>query len=171
MAKILVVDTKDQIIGSKERAAVSSADIYRVSALWLTNSRSEVLLAQRAFTKAHDPGKWGPAVAGTVEEGETYESNIRKEIFEEIGLNELPLKLGPKLNRAASGREHRYFGQWFLAQADIDVQHLRHDPKEVAALRWFSRDEIQEHISRTPGQFLTIICEWVRGEVEFRPSN
>ena len=31
----------------------------------------------RSFTKSHDPGKWGPAVAGTVEEGETY--NFLKE--------------------------------------------------------------------------------------------
>ena len=32
------------------------------------------------------PEVWGPAVSGTNEEGETYDSNIIKEAQEEIGL-------------------------------------------------------------------------------------
>ncbi len=88
MSKIIVVDENDKEIGVKERSKITHDDIYRVSGLWLTNSKGEILLAQRSFNKPrdNDPGKWGPAVAGTVDEDETYKENIQKEIKEELGL-------------------------------------------------------------------------------------
>jgi isopentenyldiphosphate isomerase len=73
--KIIIVNEKDKEIGLKERGTLKTEDIYRVTALWITNSKDEILLAKRALTKSNDPGKWGPAVAGTVDEGETYEEN------------------------------------------------------------------------------------------------
>lgn len=85
-SKIIIVDENDTIIGHKNRDSMEDGDMYRVSALWIQNSKGDILLAQRSFDKRNDPGKWGPAVAGTVEEGETYESNIIKEAEEEIGL-------------------------------------------------------------------------------------
>lgn len=85
--RIQIVNENDEYIGAKERSEIDhGTDIYRVSALWLINSLGQVLLAKRAATKDHSPGKWGPAVAGTVEESETYDENIRKEAKEEIGL-------------------------------------------------------------------------------------
>ena len=78
---ITIVNEEDEIIGHKDRTSLDhETDIYRVAALWLTNSTGEVLIAQRALSKESSPGKWGPAAAGTVEEGETYESNIVKEV-------------------------------------------------------------------------------------------
>jgi NADH pyrophosphatase NudC (nudix superfamily) len=41
-------------------------------------------LTQRAATKKNDPDKRTSAVAGTVEKGETFETNIIKETQEEI---------------------------------------------------------------------------------------
>ena len=76
---IVVVDERDEVTGTKDYESVTSNDIYRVSALWIVNLRGEVLLAQRSFNKTKDPGTWGPAVAGTVEKGEDYDTNIVKE--------------------------------------------------------------------------------------------
>ncbi len=47
--------------------------------MWLRNSLGQSLLAKRSASKELDPSKWGPAVAGTIEAGQTYESNIYKE--------------------------------------------------------------------------------------------
>lgn len=71
-SQIIVVDKDDKIITYKKRGTLLSKDIYRVSALWITNKKGEVLLAKRAMDKKLYPGCWGPAVAGTVEKGETY---------------------------------------------------------------------------------------------------
>lgn len=74
-----VVNDSDEVIGHKFRNDIDFVkDIYRVAALWLTNSQGQVLIAQRLLTKDKDPGKWGPAAAGTLEKDETYESNIYK---------------------------------------------------------------------------------------------
>jgi isopentenyl-diphosphate delta-isomerase len=70
--KIIIVDDEDNIIGIKEREEVDKKNLrYRCSALWVKNSKGEILLAKRALTKKHSPGKWGPAVAGTLAENET----------------------------------------------------------------------------------------------------
>ena len=83
--KVIIVDENDNPIGLKYREDIDySKDTYRCTGIWITNSNDEVLIAQRKFTKDKDPGKWGPAVAGTIEEGETYESNAYKEMKEEI---------------------------------------------------------------------------------------
>jgi len=59
MSKVIMVDKNDNVVGSKERDSVGSGDIYRTSALWVTNSGGDILVAQRAFKKKNDPGKWG----------------------------------------------------------------------------------------------------------------
>jgi len=88
--KIIIVDENDNPIGLKERGTLDyDKDIYRVSALWITNSKGQILIARRALTKKQNPGKWGPGVAGTIDEGETYDSNIIKEAKEELGLQNI----------------------------------------------------------------------------------
>lgn len=84
---IPIVNLDDEIIGYKPRKDITLQDVYRVSALWIENSQGEILLAQRGFLKSVDPGKWGAAVAGTVEKDESYEENILKEMQEELGLS------------------------------------------------------------------------------------
>jgi len=56
--RIVIVNDEDEIIGHKERGTLVKEDIYRVAALWVTNSKGEILLAQRQLGKRHDPGKW-----------------------------------------------------------------------------------------------------------------
>ena len=55
------------VIGQKQRELLEPPDIFRSSSLWITNSKGEVLIAQRSHSKKLDPGKWGEAVGGVVE--------------------------------------------------------------------------------------------------------
>jgi len=149
--RIVVVDEQDEIIGYKERGTLTKDDIYRVSALWVTNSQGNILLAQRKFTKSHDPGKWGPAVAGTVDEGETYDSNIVKEAEEEIGLVDIKPTKGPK--RRVSG-EYNYFSQWYTLVVDKPAEDFVIQEEEVEQVKWFTRDELTHDIQAHPGRYL-----------------
>ncbi|TSA45734.1 NUDIX domain-containing protein [bacterium] len=154
MAKpnVQIVNENDEVIGSKPRGEVDpQKDIYRVSGLWITNSKDEILLAQRKFTKVNDPGKWGPAVAGTLEEGETHESNIYKEAEEEIGLTGVKFKLGPKNRR----REPRnYFGQWFLANVDRNIEDFKIQEEEVEKIAWVPKAELIEGFKNNPERYI-----------------
>ena len=127
--KIIIVDEEDNIIGCKERETAVLEDIYRVSALWVTNSQGKILLAKRALTKSHSPGEWGPAVAGTVEKGEEYLGNIIKEAEEEIGLKD-------------------------IVPQDKTLDEFVIDESEVAEVRWFTKDELQKEIQADPTKFL-----------------
>ena len=148
--RIPIVNEQDEIIGYKDREDRSQKDITRVSALWVTDKEGNVLLAQRAFSKKHHPGLWGPAVAGTVEEGETYESNIIKEAEEEIGLTEFNPILGPKIRRSSI---HEYFCQWFTFVADHDYMFTKRDG-EVEEVKWFSQNELIQLLQEKPQIFL-----------------
>lgn len=163
MALITIVDGNDAVIGSKERSERQSEDIYRVSALWLTNSKGEVLMAQRSPKKRNEPGVWGPAVAGTVEVDETYETNIVKEIGEEIGLHVKleDLSRGPHLR--VSHPDRNYFTQWFLLTRDIPVSELTPEQDAVGDLRWFEPTELLALFKAHPEQFTRAAGQWLPG--------
>lgn len=149
--RIIIVNDQDEIIGHKERGTLSREDIYRVSALWITNSKGDILLAQRKFTKSHDPGKWGPAVSGTLDEGETYESNILKEAEEEIGLRNILPTIGPKKHRKG---EYNYFTQWYTLKLDRIEEDFVIQEEEVEQVKWFTSDELLEELSRHREKYL-----------------
>ena|ERR1700733_1343376 len=155
--RIPIVNEQDEIIGYKERNETNSEDITRVSGLWVTDKDGNILLAQRAFTKKNDPGKWGPAVAGTVEEGETYESNIIKEMEEEIGLVNFVPVLSHKNRRSTS---HEYWGQWFTAVIDHDYPFKKQD-EEVEELKWFTKEELLKLLDEKPGMFLKEFSKYI----------
>jgi isopentenyldiphosphate isomerase len=148
--RIPIVNEQDEIIKNIDVSERQKGDIGRVSALWITNEKGEVLLAQRSFKKVRDPGKWGPAVAGTVEEGETYEENILKEAKEEIGLVNIKLKIEEKNRRSTS---HEYFSQWFSVIVDSKYPFVKQDI-EVEQIKWFTKDEILKLYKKNPNFFL-----------------
>jgi len=148
-----VVDKNDNIIGIKDRSEIDfNKDIYRVSALWLTNSKGEVLIAQRKLTKDRDPGLWGPAVAGTIEKGETYESNIYKEAEEEIGLTGVKFKTGPKLfvSPKDAPTPRSFFGQWFFGECDLAADKFILQEEEVEAVKWIKPKDLKQDIQQHP---------------------
>ena len=157
-AKIVIVNENDEIIGSKERGTLNQSDIYRVSALWIQNSKGEILLAQRSFNKKNNPGQWGPAVAGTIDEGESYESNIVKEAEEEIGLNNQEFQ---KSFHHFHDGEHKHFTQWFFALVDKEIEEFTIQEEEVEKIKWYSKEELLKELSESPNLFLTSIKQCV----------
>lgn len=154
--KIIIVDENDEQISAKERNIVTSEDIYRVSALWITNSDGEVLLAQRKWSKKNNPGMWGPAVAGTIEVGETYESNIYKEAEEEIGLTGVEVEAWFK--KLYEG-EHAHFTQWYRAALNWPIDKFQIQEEEVEAIRWISIPELKADIEQNPSKYLRSVIE------------
>lgn len=148
--RIPIVNEQDEIICYKDRKDRLPNELTRVAALWVGDEDGRVLLAQRAFTKKDSPGLWGPAVAGSVEEGETYESNILKEAQEEIGLTNFNLVLGPKVRRSGT---HDYFAQVFFTIIPKDYPLIKQDT-EVEQIKWFTKEEAFNLMSEKPEIFL-----------------
>ncbi len=150
--KIQIVNDQDQLIGVKERIEVDyKTDTYRVSALWLTNTKGQTLLAKRASVKDKDPNKWGPAVAGTIDEGETYDDNIYKEAMEEIGLNGEPFSKGPKIRIT---HPRNYFCQWYFVTLDRDTDSFVMQADEVDALEWIDIEQMKQELKTDPDKYV-----------------
>lgn len=153
--RIVIVNDQDEIIGYKEPGTVGLEDIYRVSALWVTNTNGDILLAQRAFTKKHHPGGWGPAVAGTIDEGESYDENIIKEAEEEIGLKDIKPQKSKKLRVTVATGDHNHFTQWYTLVIDKPAEDFVIQQEEVEQVRWLRRDELEKELREHPEQYLS----------------
>lgn len=159
MANVHIVDENDTLIGYKERSEIDyGKDIYRSAALWVTNPRSEVLIAQRKFTKDKDPGKWGPAVAGTIEKGEDYDENIYKEAEEEIGLT------GYKFIKVGKERLHEprhQFVQWYKVVVDKSIDEFTLQPEEVEKIEWIAFSELAKDVENNPDKYVQSMSQVV----------
>lgn len=150
-----VVDENDEIIGYKSRNEIDfKKDYYRIGCLWLTNSKGEVLLAQRLLSKDKDPGKWGPSAAGTLEKGETYESNIYKEADEELGLTGVEFTSVTKLKLE---KPRKSFLKLFKGSCDWPADKFILQPEEVEQVSWISIDELKKDIKKNPDKYVPSI--------------
>lgn len=150
---IVIVNENDIPIGVAERSTIDyKTQIYRVAALWVVNTKGHVLIAQRKLTKQKDPGKWGPSVAGTVEGGETYEQNIIKEAFEEIGLRDVDLQ---PVRKTYLDTPRKHFCQWFTARVDwTDTLNFKIQEDEVEAIAWIAIDDLVRDYKNFPKKYI-----------------
>lgn len=157
---VQIVDDNDVIIGHKKREDIHPEnDIYRVTALWVINSDKQILIAQRSLSKANNPGKWGMAVNGTVEDDETYEENVYKEAEEEIGLTNAVFRLGPKV-RVTSAKN--FFVQIFTAVVDWDISRFKIQEEEVERIMWISPDDLIKDFEEFPQKYTSNFPRIVR---------
>jgi isopentenyldiphosphate isomerase len=155
---VIIVDAQDQEIGVKPRSELTPEDTVRVTALWLTNSQGDILLAKRSDTKPLYPGLWGPAVGGTVSQGETYDDNIARETAEEIGLTSLELRKGPKMYFDFKRRPR--YTQWYFATIDRPAAAFSVQAEEVAEVKWFEPDWLLKDIAKHPELYLPSSARW-----------
>ena len=147
---VVIVDKNDKIIGYKDRNHLAKNDINRVSGLWITNSRGEILLAKRHRNKLHSPGKWQPGVAGTVNQGETYRKNIIKEAEEELGLKIIKPIISPKTKMNVY---HHHFTQWYMLKIDKAIDEFTIQKDETEKIKWFSSKELKKELKEHPEKF------------------
>lgn len=159
MSRVPIVNEQDELIGYKDRESLENKEIYRVSALWITNSQGQILLAQRSFSKVKHPGQWGPAVAGTVEEGENYDQNIIREAEEELGIVGMEFK---KVNKLRIYTTYNYFVQWYRLVLDRNVDEFRIQKEEVEKVKWFDREELKKELEDNPNNYLHSMEDYLR---------
>lgn len=157
---IPIVNSKDEIVGSKPRAVVDfNVDIFRTASLWITNSRGDVLLAQRKHDKKVDPGKWAEAVGGTVEGSDTYEETVVREAKEELGLNIDHPAIGPK---QFIETPCRYFVQWYKVTVDQPLEAFTIQQEEVEQLAWVPLTRLKQGLQTMPEKYIAAMPEIVR---------
>jgi isopentenyldiphosphate isomerase len=151
MADIVTVNENDEVIGSVKRSekySLGNGVYFRMTALWVQNDKGQVLLAKRTMTKDSNPGKWGWSVSGTVDAGETYESNIYKEAEEEIGLT------GFKFTELFGVKGYKGLGRVFGVRCNWPIEKFTKQDEEVDALEWVDSDKLAEDVVSNPDKYI-----------------
>ena len=140
--KLYIVDKNDAVLAVKTRAELTNNDCWRIVSIWITNDQGQILLQKRQSDKQINPGVWTAATEGTVDYGEDYITAAKRELAEEIDLDSIELKVGKKYygkwGNFGSRQCQSYFGIFNGEISDLSLQE-----DEVAALKWFTLDEIE----------------------------
>jgi isopentenyldiphosphate isomerase/intracellular septation protein A len=83
-----LVNAQGQIIGKAPRSACHRGEmlLHPVIHLHVLNNQKHIYLQKRPLNKLVQPGKWDTAVGGHISVGETLETALKREAWEEIGL-------------------------------------------------------------------------------------
>ncbi|MES2971091.1 MAG: NUDIX domain-containing protein [Patescibacteria group bacterium] len=155
----VVVDENDNVIEYKLRLQLLPTERIRIIAVWIENSQGHVLIAQRALSMKMDPGCWGPAAAGTVEKGQSYENCALKELEEELGIKFVTLNAFQK-QIYVSTRGHKRVCQWFKLIWDHPVTELKLHPDEVEAAKWIEKSDLARETQVNPDSFVGSASMW-----------
>lgn len=66
--------------------------IHRASYILVFNGANELFIQKRTMIKDIFPGFWDIAAGGVVLAGETYDESARRELFEELGVKDIPIE-------------------------------------------------------------------------------
>lgn len=152
--KIQYVDKDDLPIGSGTRENAWEKGIHhRLVRVILRDEKSRILIQQRSETKKSYPGRWTDSASGHVDEGETYETAVHREMKEEIGI-ETDLEFLGKflLVGHQRGVDVPVFNGVFEGTVASSTEiHFATD--EVSQVQWVGIEQLKHRIADDPNMF------------------
>jgi isopentenyldiphosphate isomerase len=106
-----IVDEEGRVTGSATRGECHNGShlLHPVVHLHVFNSKGELYLQKRPEWKDIQPGKWDTAVGGHIDDGETPEDALTREVGEELGITDyLPERVGKYVFDSQRERELVY---------------------------------------------------------------
>jgi len=90
-----VVDESGRVVGKAPRSVCHNGSklLHPVVHLHVRNSRGAIYLQKRPQNKLIQPGKWDTAVGGHIAFGEDLQTSLKREAWEEIGLQQFEARL------------------------------------------------------------------------------
>lgn len=106
------------------------------------NSNNEMLIQQRQPFKSGWSDMWDITVGGSAVSGETSQTAVERELFEEIGLKINFQNIRPNLTVNFDVG----FDDIYLIEKEVDINGLKLQYEEVQRVKWASIDEIYQKI-------------------------
>lgn len=123
---------------------------HRAVAVFIINSKQQVLLQKRSPKKKMWPNTWDITAGGHVLAGEFGFQSALREIEEELGIKfdkENITFIGATTSEnIKENMIDRHFNEYYIINKDIDETKLKLQEDEVSEVKWIDRDEIIKRI-------------------------
>ncbi|WP_276480501.1 isopentenyl-diphosphate Delta-isomerase [Paraflavitalea pollutisoli] len=151
--QVILVNEQDEAVGVMEKLeAHQKAVLHRAFSVFIFNSRGEMLLQQRAFSKYHSGGLWTNACCGHPSPGEQTADAAARRLGEEMGFTTQLDELFDFIYRSELDNglteyelDHVFAGTW-----DAPVYPVK---EEVNDFCYLSLDEIKQRLDSNPQQY------------------
>ncbi len=122
-------------------------EYYLAVHIWIVNGKGEYLIQKRDNEKPLWPGMWA-ATGGAAIAGETGMEAALREVEEELGIRPDP----KRMELLARIKREDFFTDIWLMRQEIDLDDIVMQQGEVCAVRWASREEIEQLVGS--GEFV-----------------
>lgn len=123
---------------------------HKAVALFIINSKGQVLLQKRSANKKMWPNMWDITSGGHVLAGELGFQAVVRECKEELGIelnnNDITFIGATKSTNIRENIINNHFNEFYIANKEIDETKLKLQEKEVSEVRWIDKEEITERI-------------------------
>jgi isopentenyldiphosphate isomerase len=139
--RVDIVDEHDTVVEVTTRSRMRAERLrHRAVFLLVTTSEGRLLVHRRSDTKDLWPGWWDVAVGGVVTSGETYHDAARRELAEEIGVEDPDVELRPLGGGSYTDDDVALIGRCYGVTWDGPLHFA---DGEVAEARFVTYDEFQ----------------------------
>jgi len=153
---LVEVDKNNKEVGviNKLDAHMDPSRYHRAVHIMLFNTKGEVILQRRAFTKTYDPGAWDMP-GGHQAYGQTMGQTAEIELMEEMGIK-------PKLNLRRvglkqDGRQSEYYYLYYT----INDGPYHYDKHEVVEIKSFNCEKLLKHEYDKKYNILTHVYDYI----------
>ena len=138
-----IVEENGRIIGKAPRSLCHKGEniLHPVVHLHVLNSNGHIFLQKRPLDKLVQPGKWDTSVGGHISFGEDLQTALRREAFEEIGLENFSAK--PLGNYRWDTEIESELVYYFVS---YDFQKIRLHSEEVKEGKFWSPNQIEKQL-------------------------
>ena len=134
----------------QEKNVIVSGLRHRAVAVFIINSKNQVLLQKRSEKQRMWPGMWDLSSGGHVDSGEQGFQAIQRELHEELGLDIQTSDMtfiGSALSTNIKGDIiNKHLNEYYVVNKDIDLASLRLQATEVDEVKWVDKEEITKRI-------------------------
>lgn len=145
-----MVDSNDVVLRQESRSTVHREKLFhRAVHVFVFNQQGQLFLQRRSMTKDTAPGKWVSSCSGHVDSGEDYDTAARRELREEIGLNQ-PIDFQRAFKEAPCKQTGYEFAWVYTCQAEGPFTL---DPIEVSEGQWIEIEHLNHWLKERPRDF------------------
>ena len=154
MEKVILVDEKDNEIGTEEKikAHQNGGKLHRAFSIFIFNSQGQMLIHKRAKTKYHSPGLWTNACCSHPKPGESLKEAVHRRLKEEMGFDCELEEAFSFIYKAdvGNGLTEWEFDHVFIGRFDGEPEP---NPEEVDDWKWMNIDELKKDIEQNPEKY------------------